>query len=160
MYETCNCRHTIRYPKKVRTHFENLGPMSASFHAVEHLRQKSQGSAGLDRTTDKHSDSRFPIVVCKSNQIRNCTVPMYLTVYRGSTVNHGPGATFQVKPWITPPHWQLLSGETMRAGGNNSCPFKVLNWFWCHWSAQPWANDRRQPDSESTRAVPAGHFPS
>jgi len=137
MYETCNCRHTIRYPKKVRTHFENLGPMSASFHAVEHLRQKSQGSAGLDRTTDKHSDSRFPIVVCKSNQIRNCTVPMYLTVYRGSTVNHGPGATFQVKPWITPPHWQLLSGETMRAGGNNSCPFKVLNWFWCHWSAQP-----------------------
>ena len=58
-------------------------------------------------------------------------------MYRGSTVNHGPGATFQVKPWITPPHWQLLSGETMRAGGNNSCPFKVLNWFWCHWSAQP-----------------------
>ena len=25
----------------------------------------------------------------------------------------------------------------MRAGGNNTCPFEVLNWFWCHWSAQP-----------------------
>ena len=23
------------------------------------------------------------------------------------------------------------------APGNNTCPFEVLNWFWCHWSAQP-----------------------
>jgi hypothetical protein len=113
---TCNCRQTIRYPKKIRTHIEKFDPKSASFDDVEHLRQKSQGSAGLDQTTDKHSDSRFPNVVGKSNQIRNCVLtngqPVGKARERLSESNRDRQSLSSLSG-------SDYADETMRAGGNS-----------------------------------------